>query len=85
MTENLKKRKRNPPRGILTPTEEERLRKGSITRQEVRNIRLKTMKAMMTDLPLILEKIGFRRLLNDMPPKLFLENLLQIYLDLKNN
>jgi len=80
--EKTKKRKRNPPRGILTPTEEERLRKGNISRQLVRNIRRKTLKTIMTDLPLIFEKIGIERLRYDIPPKQFFKNLLQVYFDL---
>jgi hypothetical protein len=64
-----KSRKRNPPRGILTPTEEERLRKGSVNRQLIFNVRRKTIKSIMTDLPLIFEKIGLERLNYDLPPK----------------
>jgi len=80
--EKTKKRKRNPPRGILTPTEEERLRKGNINRQTVYNIRRKTLKTIMTDLPLIFEKFGIERLKYDMPSKQFFKNLLQVYFDL---
>ena len=80
--EKTKKRKRNPPRGILTPTEKERLRKGNISRQLVSNIRRKTWQAIIVDLPLIFEKISMNRLMRHAPSKQFLKATLQVYFDL---
>jgi len=80
--EKEKKRKRNLPRGILTPTEEERLRKGNISRQLVYNVRWKTIKAINVDLPLIFDKIGIERLAYYSPSKQRLKKILQLHFSL---
>jgi hypothetical protein len=59
--ENNKKKKRNLPRGILTPIERERLENGQITRQLRHIVKMKTAQALIVDLPLIFEKIEFDR------------------------
>jgi len=80
--EKNKRRRRNPPRGILTPTEKERLRKGNISRQLVSNIRRKTWQAIIVDLPLIFEKISMDRLMYHSTSKQFLKATLRLYLNL---
>ena len=86
MTKTIeKRRKRNPPRGILTPTEKERLRKGTISRQLANNIRRKTMQAIIVDLPLIFEKIGIQKLTEFTPSKQFLKKTLQLYFNSTKN
>ena len=62
-------RKRNPPRGILTQPQKDKLQKGNINRQTISNIRSQTMQALAIDLPLIFNKIGVVRLSNAIPPK----------------
>lgn len=57
--ENNKKRKRNLPRGILTETERKRLEKDSTTRQNAYNIKRKTLRTIMNDLPLIFKYGNF--------------------------
>lgn len=64
MTNNID-RKRNPPRGILTQKQKEKLQKGNIDRQTISNIRLQTTEAIMIDLPLIIKKIGVERLYSE--------------------
>lgn len=53
---------RKPYRGILTDTEKERIEKGQIKKhRQMKNIiKQKATVALMTDLPLILEKTDFR-------------------------
>jgi hypothetical protein len=55
--EKAKNRIRNPPRGILTPKEKERLKNGQISRHMRQDIKYKTDKALIVDLPLIFEKV----------------------------
>jgi len=73
------KRKRNFPRGILTPTEREMLKKGDINRQLLFNIRRKTSQTIIVDLPLIFEKIGLEQLMHFAPYKQYLKKTLQLY------
>ena len=64
MTKNIE-RKRNPPRGILTQNQREKLRNGNIDRQMISNIRYQTTRAIMSDLPLIFKTIGLEKLYRD--------------------
>ena len=63
MTET--ERKRNPPSGILTQKQKEKLRKGNINHQTISNIRYQTTVAIMSDLPLIFKTVGLERLYSE--------------------
>jgi hypothetical protein len=81
--EKDRKRKHNLPRGILTPTEEMRLRKGNINRQLRHNIRLKTSKTIMTDLPLIFDAMNPQELTPYyLPIKPYLKKIMQLHYNL---
>ena len=79
---NEKTRKRKPPRGILTEIEKEKIKKGNISRQAIYNIRGKTLKAIISDLPLIFENISFYNLCYDFPEPYVLDKLLKVYFDI---
>jgi hypothetical protein len=77
--ENNRKRKRNVPRGILTPRERERLEKGVVTRQLRRTVRGKTIQTLVIDFPLIFQKMDFYGF--DFPKTFYLP-IIELYFNL---